>query len=56
MTAAVVIPGAFRSCRNASRKSPHTGPPNPIRVIGHFVRQSARTLRGASADERLKKE
>src|SRR5271169_2826263 len=32
-TAVVVTPGAFRSCRNASRKSPSTGPSDPISDI-----------------------
>ena len=29
-TAVVVTPGAFRSCRNASRKSANTGPSDPV--------------------------
>ena len=33
MTAVVVTPGVFRSCRNASRKSISTGAPHPVRDI-----------------------
>src|SRR5215831_5094285 len=42
-TAVVVTPGAFRSCRNASRKSASTGPSNPVGDVENSVRQYGST-------------
>src|ERR1700735_4207728 len=39
MTAVVVIPGVFRSCRSASRRSPSTVAPYPVRDIRHSIWQ-----------------